>query len=115
EFNDRLDGPGETESYLFDNFKLSKGLFGITYSAFETQTLLAADGGTTPNTININAISGQVEHTTIIGGANRTNTVNIGNGDMVNISGTLDIQLGAAGGTINFNDQSATTARTYSL
>jgi hypothetical protein len=115
EFDDRLDGPGETESYLFDNFKLSKGIFGITYSAFETQTLLAADGGTTPSTVNVNAISGQVEHTTIIGGANRTNTVNIGNGDLVNVSGTVDIQLGAAGGTINFNDQSATTARTYSL
>jgi hypothetical protein len=77
--------------------------------------LLAADSGTTPNTINVNAISGQVERTTIIGGANRTNTLNIGNGDLVNVSGTLDIQLSAAGGTINFNDQAATTARTYAL
>ena len=96
------DATGETETYTFNTFTLAKGSPLLTYSSFEQQTLDAANGGVQPfqpNTININAFSGQIDSTTIIGGSNRANTVNIGNGNLSNVSGSLDIQLGTAGGT----------------
>ena len=111
------DSAGETETYAFDLFALAKGSAGLSYSSFESQTLDVADGSqfSTAPTINLNTISGQIDNTTINGGNSRAGIINVGNGSLTSIGGSLDINFGAARGTINFNDASATVARSYQL
>ncbi len=118
-FDDQMDAEGfpEDETYNFDHFTLRKGFAaGVTYSAIETQTLLAADSAAqllTPSTINLNALSGQIESTTITGGSLRANAVNFTQGDLNSLSGVFHVKLGAAGGTINVNDQNGTGEDSY--
>lgn len=119
EFDDRqdADAAGESETYNFGVFTLTKGSLAIQYSAFDQQTLRAADGGLAPfqpSTVNINAFSGQIDSTTIIGGANRPLVVNLGNGT-IPIVDTVNLNFGAAGGSFNINDQSAAAGVTYNL
>jgi hypothetical protein len=119
EFDDQLDASiaGEDEAYTFGIFTLAKGGSPFNYNAFEGQELRVANGpapsGNTVPTVNLHAISGQLESTRIFGGAARLCTVNLANGDLVTLSGTTTLQL--QGGTINFNDGSATTARDYNI
>jgi hypothetical protein len=95
-FDDHLDtqADGATSSYAFNNFSFAKG-GAITYSAFESQTLLSANGvvagqfNTVP-VVSLNAVSSQIDSTTIVGGVNRGCTVNVGNGDLNNVAGSLD-------------------------
>ena len=119
EFDDRLDMTvaGEDESYTFATFTLAKGGLPFNYNAFESQKLIVADtngpSGNSVPTVNLNAISGQLTSTTIDGGAVRTCTVNLANGNLAALAGTIALLL--EGGAINFNDQNATAARTYDL
>ncbi len=99
-FDDRLDrdAAGETENYTFGNLSLAKGALILVYSTFENQTLLAADGiivgqlNTVPS-VNLNSISGFLNSTTIVGGPSRSCIVNVGNGDLINLSGIINVNL----------------------
>ena len=118
-FDDHLSTVGEL--YTFDNFTLAAGPGGVTYGGFATQTLDLANGTlsgkfTPTNNVNINAISGQIESTTIKGGANRVTLVNVGNGNLTNVAGSLTLNLNnSALDTLNINDQSAPSARSIVL
>jgi hypothetical protein len=122
EFDDRLDSTGvrELEAYTFDNFTLAKLGDGFTYGGFEAQTLRTADrvpAGTVPvgNTVNLDAVGGTIDRTTIDGGSVRRNVVNVGRGSLANVGGTLVLDLNAAGGRVNVNDQDGTGDADYAL
>src|SRR5439155_106155 len=117
-FDDHVNTAGEI--YTFNNFTLGAGTGGLTYGGFATETLDLADGGLSAkfkptNNVNINAISGQIEGTTINGGANHVALINVGNGLLTQLSGTINLLLNGVGGTVSFNDQSDTTARSLGL
>ena len=120
-FDDHLDDVvfSESETYTLDNFTLAKGSAGFTYGGFDTQELDAADviSGSVfvGNVINVNAINGVLTSTTIVGGNLRDNEVNVGNGDLNNISGALTVNFNGGGGTLNLNDQNAAAGRFYQL
>jgi hypothetical protein len=121
-FEDRLDAEAfnEAESYTFDTFTLTKGsTSGFTYSSFDAQTLDTADRivGTlfVGNTINVNAVSSFFASTTINGGVLRDNTINLGNGNLTNLSGSYTLNFNAAGGELDVNDQNATVNRIFEL
>jgi hypothetical protein len=121
DFDDHLDDVvfNESETYTLDNFTLAKGSAGFTYGGFDSQKLEAADviSGQVfvGNVVNVNAISSAMTSTTFEGGNLRDNEVNVGNGNLNNIGGTLTVHFNGGGGTLNINDQSATTPRTYDL
>ncbi len=118
-FDDRLDidEVGETEVYTLGNLTISKGAASLVYSTFESQTLLVADRvisgqfNSVP-VVNINAVSGFLNSTTIVGGLNRGSTVNVGNGSLNNIAGTLNLHNSTS---VVLNDSTFATARTYTL
>ena len=118
-FDDRLDVDevGETETYTLGNLTIAKGTAQLVYSTFESQTLLVADRvlsgqfNTVP-VVNINAVSGFLNSTTIIGGLNRGSTVNVGNSNLTNIAGTLNLHDCT---TVALLDAAVSTARTYTL
>ncbi len=119
-FDDHLDSDaaGETEAYTFDNFTLAKGSAQLIYGSFESQTLDVANGiiagfNTVP-VINLNALSGQIESTTINGGSDRGMIVNLGNGNAA-VSNNITLKFGEGIADFNINDQSATVARNFSL
>lgn len=118
-FDDRLDidEAGETETYTLGNLTISKGAASLVYSTFESQTLLVADRvvsgqfNTVP-VVNVNAVSGFLNTTTIVGGMNRGSIVNVGNGNLTNIAGTLNLQNCT---TVALLDAAVSTSRVYTL
>lgn len=118
-FDDRLDvdEAGETETYTLGNLTIAKGAAQLVYSTFESQTLLVADRvlsgqfNTVP-VVNVNAVSGFLNSTTIIGGLNRGSMVNVGNGNLTNIAGTLNLHDCTS---VALLDAAVSTARTYTL
>jgi hypothetical protein len=116
-FDDHLSTSAAT--YTFGNLTLTRNASTFIYSTFELQTLMPADGlgfQLDPlNTINLNSVSSFLSNTTIVGGNLIPCAFNVGNGDLINVSGSLDVQLGAAGGTVNLNDQNHTADRSYVL
>jgi hypothetical protein len=121
DFDDHLDAESffESETYTLDFFTFAKGNAGVTYGGFDSQRMEAADviNGTlfVGNVININGINGAIATTHLVGGNLRDNEVNLGNGNLNNLSGELTLDFNNGGGTVNFNDQNATTGRTYDL
>jgi hypothetical protein len=66
--------------------------------------------------ININSVSSFLDSTTIIGPASRPCSVNVANGNLGFIAGSLTVTMGRGGlDTINVNDQSATADKVYSV
>jgi hypothetical protein len=121
-FDDHLDAEtfNETETYNFDNFTVAKGSAGVTYGGFESQSLDTADiiSGSifVGNVVNLNAIIGGITTTTINGGTLRDNTINVGNGDLVNVSGSaITLNFNAAGGSVSFNDQINAANANYAI
>ena len=121
EFDDRLDTSGagfpQVVTYALDNLSLTRGSTTFTYGSFESQTLRAADGFTPnflSNTININAVSIFLDSTTIIGPSTRESSVRVTTNNLVNIAGTLNLQMSAANlDTVHINDHNATANKTY--
>ena len=118
-FEDQLDAEhfAESETYTFNNGTLGKGTAGFTYGGFDSQTLRTADviNGAilVGNTVNFNALSGFINSTTLTGGSLRDNTVNVGNGNLVNLSGSFTLNFNSAGGVLAVNDQNDTGNDVY--
>ncbi len=117
QFDDVLNSVGGT--YTLNNSSLTRGASQtIPYSAFETQRLDASerfDSGqfSIPNTINLNAFSGQTGSTTISAVGGRSTAINLPQGSWNNLSGALTVN--APGQTINVNDQNDTVKENYTL
>jgi hypothetical protein len=114
-FDNQSDGQLATEPYTFDVFKLTKGAGEFSYNSFESQTFRAPNVNSGSNTINVTAFSGQIESTLIDGGSTRSNTINFGDGNFTGLSGTTSLNLRGPADVVNFNAQSATGPRTFSL
>lgn len=118
-FDDSLDTyvASESETYAFETLSLAKGASaGFSYAGFEAQKLNVGGGsgnGNLPSTVNINATSGSMTNTFILGGASRASTVNVGNPFLVNIAGTVSAYGLAGGMTVNYNDAVGTGNRQY--
>jgi hypothetical protein len=115
EFDDHLNTAGE--SYTMDNFSVAAGTGGVMYGGFEKQTLDLADAAipasfTPTNNVNINAVSSQLDSTTVKGGSTHVELVNVGNGNLTNVAGTLTLQNC---GIVNFKDQLDTGNDNYAL
>lgn len=121
-FDDELDtsADGTTSSYTFGVFTLTKGAVGFNYSSFESQILNSADGfvsglNTVP-TINIDALSGQLDSTTINAGPGRGSIINVTQNNLINLSGTLNLNQGGPFSVVNINDQNSLAApNTYEV
>jgi hypothetical protein len=119
-FDDHLNTAGEL--YTFNNFTLAAGTGGVTYGGFETETLDLANGALPAefdptNNVNVNAISGQIASTTINGGITHVQLVNVGNGNLTNVSGSLTLNLAYRPvNALNVNDQNGTgTTSSYEV
>jgi hypothetical protein len=119
-FDDHLNTAGEL--YTFNNFTLAAGTGGVTYGGFETQMLDLANGALPAefdptNNVNVNAISGQIASTTINGGITHVQLVNVGNGNLTNVSGSLTLNLAYRPvNALNVNDQNGTgTTSSYEV
>ena len=116
-FDDRLDDINDgTSTYTLTSNALAKGTLGLVYGSCEQQTLLVSDRllagqlNTVP-VVNINGVSGFLNSTTIIGGANRQAAVNIANGNLTNIAGVINVNLsGGLNDRMTINDQATTIA-----
>ena len=98
-FNDELDtsSDGTSSAYTLAGQSLTKGTQVINYSGFESQSLKSANGfvsgfNSVP-VVNLNATASIMQGTTIIGGAARGCTVNVGNGSFASLFGTFHVVL----------------------
>ncbi|MBC8107446.1 MAG: hypothetical protein H7Z14_12710 [Anaerolineae bacterium] len=104
---------GESESYTWQNTTFVKGVAGINYSEFESQTLQAANGLVAGSNVlpivNLNATASSMSSTTIIGGPVRGCRVDVGQSNFSgNINGALTVTLvGGALDVLNINNQSS--------
>ena len=119
-FDDHLTTAGEL--YTFNNFTLAVETGGVTYGGFETQTLDLANGSIPAefdptNNVNVNAISSQIASTTINGGINHVQLINVGNGNLTNVSGSLTVNLSYRPvNALSINDQNGTgTTSSYEV
>ena len=107
-FHDRR-ASGFDLDYVMEHFSLSRGLAGFSYSAFNEQTLFAAPA----DEVHLNAVSGFVSTTTIVGDGN---TVNVGNGNLFNLAGAITVTGGEGpNDVVNVDDSASPAGRTYDV
>ena len=119
--DDHLDAESasEVETYTMEINSLAKGGGGFVYAGFDAQSIQLADriNGSVliGNIVNLSAIQGTIASTTLTGGSVRDTEVNFAFGNLLSLSGSFTIDLGAASGTINVNDQNDTGNDNYTI
>ena len=107
-------------NYTWNATTLAKGTAGFTYSEFETQRLIAANGtvsglNSVPR-VDLNQTSSAMTSTTIVGGDARMCRVDVGAGNLSNINGTVTVNLnGATFDALNIVNNVPSVHTTYRL
>ncbi|MBC8105221.1 MAG: hypothetical protein H7Z14_01410 [Anaerolineae bacterium] len=117
-FDDTLDTNDDAAAELIvvQNGYITKDAAGVNFIGLEAQTFLmgsAGAGGT--NQINVSSMATTIADTQIIGGATRLTSVNVANGLLSALGGTMTIDLNAGGGSVNVNNQNASANADYTI
>lgn len=117
-FDDTLDTNDDAalETLVVQNQFITKDAAGVNFSGLEAQTFLMGSAGTGGvNQINISSMAPTIGDTQVIGGNTRPTAVNVANGLLSTLSGTMTIDLNGGGGSINVNNQNATANADYTI